>query len=263
MTNLEDRLAELEQRLAAVEAQSARAPRGLIGLWRDVLPLRGARAPACRAQGATARRPSPPGPPDRASREDARGRAAPPGEHLARVDACPVAPSRAEAETPLGTVEVSAWAERVEELPVVAQDARRPARGEASELRRAIQAVLDEARVKGQPTPEPLDYAYSADTAAIRGDAPRGRPLLEQTVRLPSGSGSEKQGSGHDQRHRQEDHRRSGLRVHHRRGRERVLLPSRRRQGTLDFDRLVGGERVAFEIEASPKGPRAVQVRAV
>ena len=33
--------------------------------------------------------------------------------------------------------------------------------------------------------------------------------------------------------------------------------------GTLDFDRLVGGERVAFEIEANPKGPRAVQVRAV
>ena len=31
---------------------------------------------------------------------------------------------------------------------------------------------------------------------------------------------------------------------------------------SLDFDRLVGGERVEFEIEASPKGPRAVQVRA-
>ncbi|MGC8634869.1 MAG: cold-shock protein [Candidatus Limnocylindrales bacterium] len=30
----------------------------------------------------------------------------------------------------------------------------------------------------------------------------------------------------------------------------------------LDFDRLVGGERVTFEIEASPKGPRAVHVRA-
>ena len=30
----------------------------------------------------------------------------------------------------------------------------------------------------------------------------------------------------------------------------------------LDFDRLVGGERVTFEVEASPKGPRAVQVTA-
>ena len=31
---------------------------------------------------------------------------------------------------------------------------------------------------------------------------------------------------------------------------------------SLDFDRLVGGERVTFEIEASPKGPRAERVRA-
>jgi CspA family cold shock protein len=31
---------------------------------------------------------------------------------------------------------------------------------------------------------------------------------------------------------------------------------------SLDFDRLVGGERVEFEIEESPKGPRANQVRA-
>ena len=30
---------------------------------------------------------------------------------------------------------------------------------------------------------------------------------------------------------------------------------------SLDFDRLVGGERVQFEIESSPKGPRATQVR--
>jgi CspA family cold shock protein len=30
---------------------------------------------------------------------------------------------------------------------------------------------------------------------------------------------------------------------------------------SIDFDRLIGGERVQFEIEASPKGPRAVQVR--
>jgi CspA family cold shock protein len=31
---------------------------------------------------------------------------------------------------------------------------------------------------------------------------------------------------------------------------------------TLDFDRLVGGEKVEFEIEQSPKGPRATHVRA-
>jgi cold shock protein len=31
--------------------------------------------------------------------------------------------------------------------------------------------------------------------------------------------------------------------------------------GSLDFDRLIGGEAVQFEIETSPKGPRATQVR--
>ena len=31
---------------------------------------------------------------------------------------------------------------------------------------------------------------------------------------------------------------------------------------SLDFDRLVGGERVSFEIEDSPKGPRASKVQA-
>ncbi len=30
---------------------------------------------------------------------------------------------------------------------------------------------------------------------------------------------------------------------------------------SLDFNRLVGGEAVTFEIEASPRGPRAAQVR--
>lgn len=31
---------------------------------------------------------------------------------------------------------------------------------------------------------------------------------------------------------------------------------------SLDFDRMIGGERVEFEIEQSPKGPRAARVRA-
>ncbi len=30
---------------------------------------------------------------------------------------------------------------------------------------------------------------------------------------------------------------------------------------SLDFDRLVGGERVEFSVEQSPKGPRATNVR--
>lgn len=31
---------------------------------------------------------------------------------------------------------------------------------------------------------------------------------------------------------------------------------------SLDFDRLIGGERVEFDIEPSQKGPRATRVRA-
>ncbi len=31
---------------------------------------------------------------------------------------------------------------------------------------------------------------------------------------------------------------------------------------SLDFDRLIGGERVEFDVEASPKGPRAANVHA-
>jgi cold shock protein len=31
---------------------------------------------------------------------------------------------------------------------------------------------------------------------------------------------------------------------------------------SLDFDGLIGGEKVEFEIEQSPKGPRANRVRA-
>jgi len=33
-------------------------------------------------------------------------------------------------------------------------------------------------------------------------------------------------------------------------------------QSSLDFDRLMGGESVEFDIEQSPKGPRAGSVRA-
>ena len=38
MTDLEAKLAELEQRLATVEAGEEREPRGLEGLWREVFP---------------------------------------------------------------------------------------------------------------------------------------------------------------------------------------------------------------------------------
>jgi cold shock protein len=31
--------------------------------------------------------------------------------------------------------------------------------------------------------------------------------------------------------------------------------------GSLDFDRLTGGEKVEFDVESSPKGPRANHVR--
>ncbi len=33
-------------------------------------------------------------------------------------------------------------------------------------------------------------------------------------------------------------------------------------QASLDFDRLVGGERVSFQVEQGPKGARATQVSA-
>ncbi|HXQ95563.1 MAG TPA: hypothetical protein VN800_01450 [Candidatus Acidoferrales bacterium] len=38
MTDLENRLAELEQRLAAMEARGEHAPKGLLGAWHDIFP---------------------------------------------------------------------------------------------------------------------------------------------------------------------------------------------------------------------------------
>jgi CspA family cold shock protein len=32
-------------------------------------------------------------------------------------------------------------------------------------------------------------------------------------------------------------------------------------EASADFDRLIGGERVEFEVETSPKGPQAAKVR--
>jgi CspA family cold shock protein len=32
-------------------------------------------------------------------------------------------------------------------------------------------------------------------------------------------------------------------------------------EASADFDRLIGGERVEFDVESSPKGPQAVNVR--
>jgi CspA family cold shock protein len=33
-------------------------------------------------------------------------------------------------------------------------------------------------------------------------------------------------------------------------------------EDSVDFDRLSGGEKVEFDVEQSPRGPRAVKVRA-
>ncbi|MDA8201694.1 MAG: hypothetical protein M0Z49_02850 [Chloroflexi bacterium] len=38
MTDLEERLEAIEDRLAAMETREARAPKGLVGAWREVFP---------------------------------------------------------------------------------------------------------------------------------------------------------------------------------------------------------------------------------
>jgi CspA family cold shock protein len=97
------------------------------------------------------------------------------------------------------------------------------------------------------------------ELAAIRGVLRVVDPLLERTVRLQPSSGSVEvlmttgtikkvvsdRGFGFIAAEDEKEYffHRGGL------------------DSSIDFDRLVGGERVEFEIEASPKGPRAVQVR--
>jgi cold shock protein len=96
--------------------------------------------------------------------------------------------------------------------------------------------------------------------AAMRDDAPRGRPLFERTVRsalqirevleVTVTTGTIKKvvadrGFGFISAEDEKEYffHRGGL------------------DSSLDFDRLTGGERVEFDIEQSPKGPRAAHVR--
>ena len=95
----------------------------------------------------------------------------------------------------------------------------------------------------------------------MRDDAPRGRPLFERTVRsalqvrevleVTVTTGTVKKvvadrGFGFITAEDAKEYffHRGGL------------------DSSLDFDRLMGGEKVEFEVENSPKGPRAARVRA-
>jgi CspA family cold shock protein len=106
---------------------------------------------------------------------------------------------------------------------------------------------------------EHLCYRY--DIAASCDDAPRGRPPFERAVRSCQS-------------------RSEVLEVNVTTGTIKKVVADRgfgfiaaddakeyffHRGGldsSLDFDRLVGGEKVEFEIEQSPKGPRANRVHA-
>ena len=69
---------------------------------------------------------------------------------------------------------------------------------------------------------------YGRDLAASRGDAPRGRSPSRTDRAFCDPSFGKHQEVTHDHRYHQEGRRRSRLRLHRRRGREGILLPSRR-----------------------------------
>jgi CspA family cold shock protein len=86
-------------------------------------------------------------------------------------------------------------------------------------------------------------------------------PLLERTVRLQSGSGSTKGSDMTTGTIKKVVADRGFGFIAAEDGKE-YFFHRGGLQTSLDFDRLVGGERVTFEVEASPKGPRATQVSA-
>jgi CspA family cold shock protein len=87
-------------------------------------------------------------------------------------------------------------------------------------------------------------------------------PLLERTVRLLFGSGREQKGSVMTTGTIKKVIADRGFGFIAAEDGKEYFFHRGGLQASLDFDRLVGGERVTFEVEASPKGPRATQVTA-
>ena len=105
------------------------------------------------------------------------------------------------------------------------------------------------------------DSEYRGCIATTGGDAPRGRPLLERTVRLPFVSGREYGSTMTTGTIKKVIADRGFGFIAAEDGKE-YFFHRGGVQAPLDFDRLVGGEPVSFEIEQSPKGARANQVSA-
>jgi CspA family cold shock protein len=92
------------------------------------------------------------------------------------------------------------------------------------------------------------------------GGAPRGRPFLERTVRLLSCSGKKEVNVTTGTVKKVISDRGFGF-ITADDGKE-YFFHRNALQASLDFDRMSGGEKVDFDIEQSPKGPRANNVRA-